>query len=104
MNELIGFRDAIHVPFIVVRSGEQLSPGDKCSLREENYCVKWWNIFGEPIWHGVVDPFVEQPFLPGTPFRLFIRKDCYSALRHVFEIEVHDRGGTDTCHEVCNVW
>ena len=101
-----GDRDAIHVPFIWVTCGKDLSPGDKCSLREENKCVKWGRMpeSVEPMWHGVADPFLEGSIPAGDAFRLFIRKECFSSLRHDFEIEVHDRGGTDTCHSVCEIF
>ena len=54
-----GFRDAIHVPYIMVTCDVVLLPGDKCSLRHGNTCVKWGGDFEEPMWHGVADPFLE---------------------------------------------
>jgi hypothetical protein len=35
---------------------------------------------------------------------VFIRKECFESLRHDFVIEVHDRGGTNTCHSVCDIF
>lgn len=110
-----GFRDAIHVPYIVVQCNEVLQPGDKCSLRQRDdehdtylttHCVKWSGKSEdvEPMWHGVADPFSETPIPAGTPFPLYIRKECFSGLRHDFQIEVHDRGGTETCHQVCDIF
>ena len=105
-----GFRDAIHVPYILVTCETILTPGDKISLRDENTCVKWgtaprhkWE-GDEPMWHGVADPFREELILAGTAFRCMIRKECFSGLRHDFMIEVNDRGGTDTCHSVCDIF
>lgn len=109
-----GFRDAIHVPFIVCKCVAPLNPGDKCSLRgDENHItyVTWKkgdgaNEYGDPEldWHGVADPFREVQIQPGELFRLYIRKECYSGLTHQFKIEVHDRGGTANCHSVCNIF
>lgn len=116
-NELrVGFRDAIHVPFIVVTCKSDLEPGDKLSLRHDDKCVKWGGLpmevydemyMGdnvEPMWHGVADPFLESTIPPGEPFRCMIRKECFRELRHDFQIEVHDRGGTETCHSVCDIF
>ena len=104
-----GFRDAIHVPFIAVKCGVELLPGDKLSLRHKGddescvTCVRW-NAGDEIMWHGIADPFLEKPIARGELFRLFIRKECFSGLTHQFQIEVNDRGGTDTCHSVCNIF
>ncbi len=99
-----GFRDAIHVPFIIVTCENALVPGEKCSLRDEKSCVKWNGTAEEPMWHGVADPFRESVIDAGVLFPLYIRKECFSGMRHDFMIEVHDRGGTDTCHTVCNIF
>lgn len=103
-----GFRDAIHVPFIIVSCDDVISPGDKCSLRDGNKCVRWASRFEkstpEPMWHGVADPFCEHPIPAGELFPLYLRKECFGKLRHDFVIEVHDRGGTDTCHSVCDIF
>jgi len=99
-----GFRDAIHVPFIMVTCEEVLRPGDKCSLRNDNTCVRWCNRSDEPMWHGVANPFSETDFPVGTLIPVYIRKECFSQLRHDFQIEVCDRGGTDTCHSVCDIF
>jgi hypothetical protein len=104
-----GFRDAIHVPFVVTKCNELLQPGAKCSLRDEDYdnpriaCVRWSD-GDRPDWHGIADPFRETPIAAGELFRLYIRKECFSGMTHQFQIEVHDRGGTDTCHSVCNIF
>lgn len=99
-----GFRDAIHVPYVVVTCEVDLHPGQKCSLRHQNRCVKWIGVDDDITWHGVADPFVESVIHSGELFRLFIRKECFRGMRHEFEIEVHDRGGTDTCHQVCDIF
>jgi hypothetical protein len=103
-----GFRDAIHVPYVMVKCDTALNPADKCSLRggegETLRCVKWMGRDDEPMWHGIAAPFSEVPMPAGMLFPLFIRKECFARLRHDFEIEVHDRGGTDTCHSVCDIW
>lgn len=98
-----GFRDAIHVPFIMVTCDIVLQPGEKCSLRNGDKCVKWCGARYEPMWHGVVDPFLEKPIDAGELFALHIRKECFARLRHDFEIQVHDTGGTATCHSVCEI-
>lgn len=122
----LGFRDAIHVPYVVVQcDDEDLEPGTKVSLRQldtEMYrkvtrCVRWTGrpVGGdaytaddydtsEPMWHGVVDPFLESPAPKGTPFRFMLRPECFRGMRHDFDIEVHDRGGTSTCHSVCDIF
>jgi len=99
-----GFRDAIHVPYIMVTCDTALEPGDKCSLRDNNKCVKWFGEQDEPMWHGVVNPFLEKPIPSGELFAVYIRKECFSGLRHDFQIETHDRGGTEMCHSVCNIY
>ena len=111
MTELrAGFRDAIHVPFVVVTCETELQPGEKLSLRNsgehrsEIGCVKWGGTQDEPMWHGVADPFREIAIPAGEAFTVWIRKECFRGLRHDFTIEVHDRGGTDTCHSVCDVF
>lgn len=104
MDKRAGFRDAIHVPFIIVTADTVIRPGDKCSLRHENKCEKWGGRDDEPMWHGVAEPFRETDIPVGELFAVFIRKECFSGLTHNFQIEVHDRGGTDTCHDVCDIW
>lgn len=115
-SEQIGHRDAIHVPYIVSVCDVSLNPGEKVSLRNptdtsECRCVRWGGLpniddedRGEPMWHGVADPFVDGVILAGTPFRLMIRKECFTRMTHTFEIDVHDRGGTTHCHQVCDVF
>lgn len=98
-----GFRDAIHVPFIIVTSDCPVQPGEKLCLREGDKCVRWAGRPGD-AWHGVADPFTEKTIDSGEAFAVFIRRECFSRLRHDFQIEVHDRGGTDTCHSVCNIF
>ena len=102
----VGFRDAIHVPFIVVRCKAPLQPGEKVSLRDRNWCVPWGGLPEpeEPDWHGVVNPFLDSIIPPETPFEVYIRKECFSRLRHDFIIETRDDGGTETCHAVCNIF
>lgn len=112
---LPGFRDAIHVPYVVVTCNETAPSGAKawfdsgsCNYDDRPRECRLWRPSTEydpqPDWHGVVDPFIEdETIAPGTPFRLLIRAECFSRLRHDFEIEVHDRGGTATCHSVCDV-
>lgn len=114
-----GFRDAIHVPYIMVTCDVELQPGDKISLRGDSEwvtkCVKWggklastefFDDYGktEPMWHGVADPWREKPIPAGEVFPCMIRKECFSGMRHDFTIEVHDRGGTATCHSVCDIF
>ena len=111
MNNL-GHRDAIHVPFIMVTCDAELQPGEKVSLRHNDKCVRWGGLpesdddFAEvePMWHGVADPFSEGAIPAGRVFAVFIRKECFTGLRHDFQIEVHDRGGTATCHLVCDIF
>lgn len=113
-SEQLGFRDAIHVPFVVVVCDQRASRGAKAWLTSEDMdgpvsqCRLWRNgseCDPQPDWHGVVDPFLDSEVIEaGTPFRLMIRKECFRRLRHDFEIDVHDRGGTATCHSVCDVF
>lgn len=106
----LGFRDAVHVPFVVVTCKADLQPGDKLSLRnidDESTvigCVKWGGRDDEPMWHGVADPFRENTIVAGEAFSVWLRKECFSRLTHNFTIEVHDRGGTSTCHSVCDIF
>ena len=84
-----GFRDAIHVPYIVVSCNAKLAPGDKCSLRSDgrflNTCVKWdvsqFDEYENKEWHGVADPWRETAIEVYELFRLYIRKECFSGLR-----------------------
>jgi hypothetical protein len=99
----LGFRDAVHVPYVIVSCNSELQPGEKVSLRHDNRCVRW-DDFPEIEWHGVVDPFRTTTVPAGAAFPVYIRKECFSGLRHDFTIEVHDRGGTDTCHAVCDIF
>lgn len=91
-----GYRDAIHVPYIMVTCS--------ITLRDDYKCVRWCGSRDEPDWHGVADPFRENDLPAGELFAVYIRKECFSELRHDFTIEVNDHGGTDTCHSVCNVF
>ena len=100
----IGFRDAIHVPFIVVTCNVSLRPGDKVQLRHDDKCELWDGLEHGPMWHGVAEPFRETDIPAGEPFAVYIRKECFAKLRHDFDIEVHDRGGTETCHNVCDIF
>lgn len=84
-----GFRDAIHVPFVMVTCDTDLQPGDKISFRRDgDVCIRWagpsmdWHL----DWHGVADPFVEGQIPKGQLFRAMIRKEFYANLRHVFEL------------------
>lgn len=111
MNGSLGFRDAIHVPFVVVHCDRDVQPGTKCSLRDGGggsvtQRVVWEAMpeSEEPMWHGVADPFVERVISAGTPFRFMLRPECFRGMRHDFDIEVHDRGGTNTCHSVCDIF
>lgn len=106
MTDYEGFRDAIHVPFVVCKCVAPLHPGEKCSLRGSESRITYvpWRSGDNIGWHGVADPFREAAIQPGELFRLFIRKECFSGLTHRFQIEVHDTGGTDTCHSVCNIF
>ena len=104
----LGHKDAIHVPFIIVKCDTLLNPGDKCSLRGDGTkCVKWDGNNTDPLltWHGVVDPFLMFPVCVGEFFRLMIRKECYSNLYHDFDLEIpgNYNGGTENCHLVCNI-
>jgi len=118
-EQQLGFRDAIHVPYVVVACDTALEPGCKVSLRHNgddsdvSRCVKWGGkpetgLYGrgdvEPMWHGVADPFLESTIPANSPFRCFIRKECFTKLRHDFLIEVYDRGGSNTCHSVCGIF
>ena len=104
MKESKGFRDAVHVPFIMVTCGVMVQPGRKVSLRHDDGCVPWTGNRDLTMWHGVADPFREEPIEPGEVFAVYIRKECFTNLTHNFEIEVHDRGGTDFCHSVCEIF
>ena len=104
-----GYKDAIHVPYVMVKCNVDLQPGDKCSLRSEqsdmgeNSCVRW-NGEPRPMWHGVADPFLEAMIPAGELFACHIRNECFRGLRHDFVIEDHDQGGTDTCHQTCDLY
>lgn len=118
-KENLGYRDAIHVPYVVVKCDQPLLPGDKVSLRgsydDVTECVKWRGLpdgrmvdehhMGEtePMWHAVAEPFTEKEIPAGAAFRAMLRPECFSSMRHVFRIEVHDTGGTSTCHQVCDI-
>lgn len=99
-----GYQDAVHVAFIVARSKSagKLLPGTKCSLRYDYTCKSILESDGK-MWHGVVDPFLESDVLPGELFHLYIRKECFHSLRHVFEFDDNDYGGSDTCHQTCEL-
>ena len=103
-----GHKDAIHVPYAVVTSEHLLYPGDKVCFRHGDRAVRFSrDSLGEAedaMWHGVVDPFLENAVEPGTPFRLMVRKECFSGLTHTFTIDTNDRGGTGTCHNSCDVF
>lgn len=102
----VGFRDAVHVPYAVVTSPMSLIPGDKCCFRGTGEEAVLFDPEEDALWHGVVDPFVELKVIPaGTPFRLMVRKECFSGLTHVFEIDTHSKSGPPgTCHNSCNVF
>ena len=119
----LGERDAIHVPYIVVHCKEDLQPGQRVSLRGEGSCweggpepcVPWGGLPDgpsadgsylhdtEPDWHGIVDPFLDGPIAKETPFRCFIREQCFSNMKHTFRFDHGDWGGSSTCHSVCNI-
>lgn len=114
-----GFRDAIHVPYVMVSCPTPLEPGDKISLRGDSehvtQCVKWGgkpegrpypyeDYDTEPMWHGVADPWRSTTIPAGEVFPCYLRKECFGGLRHDFTIEVHDRDGTATCHSVCDIF
>jgi len=114
---VLGSRDAVHVPFVVVECSDDLEPGQKVSLRDPatsrtlNHgfgsplrCVIWdGGGTCEPEWHGVVDPFLDGKVSAGTLFRCMIRPGFFSSFRHTFRIETHDSGGTSTCSSVCDI-
>ena len=58
-NKRKGFRDAIHVPYVLVTCHTSLTPGQKVSLREGNECVAY-RPGEDAMWHGVADPFEHQ--------------------------------------------
>lgn len=112
MTDKPGFRDAIHVPFLVVTCDVDVPRAAKAWIisddRRPNKCCLWrasTEDDPQPDWHGVADPWCDGDVIAaGTPFRLMLRKECFRELRHDFTIEVHDRGGTATCHSVCDVY
>jgi hypothetical protein len=103
-KDYLGDRDAIHMPYVCVKSEHFIGRANKVSLRDDNMCVPWFGRVDEPDWHGISDPFSEKTIVePGVVFRVYIKKECFRGLRHDFVIETNDSGGTDTCHSVCNV-
>lgn len=102
----LGDRDAVHVPFVIVKCNAPLARADKISFRDSFMCVKWLGGSEEyePMWHAIADPFRDGDIPAGELFPAYIRKECFSRLTHTFQIEVHDRGGTKTCHSVCDIF
>ena len=101
-EKYIGYRDAEHIPFCVVRCKVKLLPAEKVCFRDGNWAVKW-DGHSDVMWHGVADPFGEDIIEQEKPFKLYIRKECFHGLTHHFMITTNEDGGTSTCHNSCNV-
>lgn len=78
-----GRRDAFHVPAILVRSDENLRPGENIRFTDDTYTAV--RSSGQSDRHAVADPFVKE--IPkGCAFWALLMPDLVSNLVHHFNL------------------
>jgi hypothetical protein len=87
-NELLGTRDAVHVPFVVgrfQRSKEyiDLNPGQWVRFVDNEYTEFVLSDYQNG--HGIIDPFLEKACIYES-VRILLRPGITSPVRHTFEI------------------
>lgn len=79
-----GRKDAFHVPAVLAASDDALRPGD--SVRFTDATLTKVELCGEPIRHGVVDPFAGK-IAPGRRVWVLLNPDLIvGTLTHQFEV------------------
>lgn len=81
---LVGKRDAVHVPVILVFSSMTLKAGQNVKftdklMNEVTFCSKHER-------QAIVDPFVEHVLVPGDIFHVLLEPSLVSNLTHQFDI------------------
>ena len=80
--DVLGSKDAFHVPGMVVQSDTMLKPGQRVKLVGRNLVSR-----DEKEGHGIVDIFLEGYIPAGTPFWMMIDPSLVQKLVHGFEFE-----------------
>lgn len=81
---VLGSRDAIHIATIMVRSYEDVRPGDKVVF-DDSYFIAVSKAVGE--YHAIVDPFLAEIKL-GDAFLVFVKPDFINNLTHNYKVEI----------------
>lgn len=89
-NEVLGKRDAFHVPCILANSPQDLKAGDKVRFIDDTYksvikVPRHENL--NP--HGIVDPFVKR-FKKWEQFLVWLMPETVVKLNHNFELNMPD--------------
>lgn len=84
-QSLVGLRDAVHVPGLLVTSAQHLPPSSRVSFcNKERTEVS--NTFLTGSYSFIVDPFLDRLTIPGEVFWIFPRPELVSGLRHEFSL------------------
>ena len=81
-ESVVGQKDAVHVATVLVRAGEPLKPGTKCSMNQMGEAVAS-NKSNKPI--GVVDPYLKKSVRIGQVFQLLLNPTVVENVQHVWD-------------------
>jgi hypothetical protein len=81
---ILGERDAIHVPIVSVRAGSPLTPGQKCCINEYGEAVKQ-DLHNRLKTVGIVDPFLKFDVITGENFWLLVDSKAIPSVVHYWE-------------------
>lgn len=87
-----GRRDAFHVPAVLVTCDNQVTAGQPVRFIDDTFTkVDVWQAAIRQNKHGIVDPFVSGPILPGLMFWVLLMPGMIKdRLTHQFELNISD--------------
>lgn len=86
---IVGRRDAFHVPGILSYCNLSVRAGDYIKWYElSNPKSSLCQLASKDDYHGIVDPFLKGPIMPGTMFWGLVRPELVSNLTHHFDVGV----------------
>lgn len=87
----MGVLDAFHIPGMLVRSLQELWPGDRVRMSNTGKTVLPVEDQGDGNFVavvGIIDPFLTQSIAPGESVWMLFMPGQTNGLRHVFDIEL----------------
>lgn len=87
-EEIIGRRDAFHVPGVLVQANALMLPGDRVNFTDDSMTMVR-DTHDDNKYQAVVDPFIPAEGVgPGTMFWVFPIPGSTSPVRHDFDITI----------------